>query len=447
MSSSPFAQTSGVKLAFFFVVLQVLTGVVFLAIYFGTNPRFNTNYSNVACVNNNENLSKQQPSAQIPTEPVATPKPAVVAPPAPVPPAPKIPPSITQQSIVTTIPDNGIPEVYLLTIVSIDHDVDVFEYFIQYYVDVLKISPKNVRIILHTSGTSPKEVYDKKYGSIMSSLTRRGITVNNVWNGKFDSFEKHAKLNKLLEETVLVTLDKDGKPLQLDKSKKIKAPWLVHADVDEFLDFPPITSLPDIITGEYIKAKQIKYQNQQNYESPIAALERFKIFMKYLQDTEYEAVKGFMEDQVATNCDLYDLVPPTESDVTKGFNGFKELLDKYPCRIDVSYLLLRNDLNLMKSPIYKIYARATDGGHHMLTNEKTLKRFPLMFPVYHFKWRKSVKPKLVERAKVFKEKNIPWWTQSQQFVDQLQKDKIETPGCPCTRRKLFGLSYYRALVN
>ncbi|KAL9647142.1 hypothetical protein ABK040_004858 [Willaertia magna] len=294
--------------------------------------------------------------------------------------------------------------VIVVMVISITYDFDLFLFSLQYIKNVLNINSKNIILILNSSIPNEQE------GLITEiiKLTTHYKIKPYFWFGTFTSGDKFERTKLILND-----FTKD------DNENNFK--FILHIDIDEFIDFPMIDDVNKITDKEY--------------ESILETRKRFTSFIDYLYRHNYVGVKGRLIDQLAINCQIPENINLLNN--WENVNALSNLLDQFPCSTKASEVLA-GPIELSKIPIYRSYLRTTDGGHHHLYDEDTLKFYPIKIPVYHFKWRGKIKDKLTERAAVFKEKGIYWYVESENILKNMEQSAVlNVPDCPCKKQTLL----------
>jgi hypothetical protein len=274
--------------------------------------------------------------------------------------------------------------IFIVTVVSVDFEDDLFPYFCQYY-HSLGIPYRNYRVILHLQQKSGND----KLNRLMDFANEHGIPVVLIWTTVFQSFKKRDYIDEVIENTI-----------------PQENAWIVHADCDEFHDFTD----PDI-------------EQQDPYNTPLLAL------VNRMERSGHNFIYGSLKDRVANDCGIHNAIPWTPD--TK----WESLFEQFPCYAPVTQQLVKGEQS--KVLLYRSYMRALWGGHHFIDSSKRYqkKRYPRYFQVNHFKWRQVVITKLEKRVETFKQlgKKFFWWKESQHFLNYMQKsqNKLKIKGCPC----------------
>ena len=143
--------------------------------------------------------------------------------------------------------------------------------------------------------------------------------------------------------------------------------WYISADIDEFHEYP----------GGVLEA--------------IGFMERGSL----------DYMRGVFVDRIARD----------------GFPHFDEsqsVWAQFPLGCNLTHILLRGWID--KVMIHRAGVRLLPG-HHFPHPQGSLKVFPGVHPVHHFKWDASVVPRLTERLDEDWQKRCPWWVESKRALD------------------------------
>lgn len=100
-----------------------------------------------------------------------------------------------------------------------------------------------------------------------------------------------------------------------------------------------------------------------------------------------------------------------------GFPHYNERLSiwsQFPLGCNLTHALLGGWID--KVMVHRAGVRLLPG-HHFPHPERTLRAFPGVHHVHHFKWDASVVPRLTERLDEDWQKRCPWWVESKRALD------------------------------
>lgn len=274
-------------------------------------------------------------------------------------------------------------KIYLISCLGLDFDIDLLPHFIEHYLK-LGIQKENFLLVLNYFK------YPQKLHSAQRTLSHYGIKPLKIWRGEYDSKQKWKYINELLCKYVN---EKD---------------WAIHPDFDEFHEYPD--SIRNVI-------------------------EDFEI-------NKINAIQGFLIDRISIDKKIKKITD-------------EPIFSQFPIKTSLHNLMEIRGVKLM---MYKGYLRANRGSgqvHRIYSNivkypygNRPLQRLdrvkkvmyrpkrsedffiPKMedifsigihFYVHHFKWTENVIEKLNNRIKRYKELDLNWWIESQNFLDYYEK--------------------------
>ena len=261
---------------------------------------------------------------------------------------------------------------HLLTCMGTDWDVNLPEHFIRHYLG-LGIRPQDFVVALHSDKRDFLEPTQK-------ILRQYGIEPRRIWRGDFDS-KLAGKLKFELQKEFIPQRD-----------------WIVHADLDEFHEYPaPLM--------EYLEERERRREN---------------------------IVAGCFVDRVTADGSL-----PCIQHVSQG-----SLFEQFPRCADIVGGVKK--ATTLKYMAFRAYFEATGGNHRVgvsprtflrpfrrgrrprkLTKLKTLsfeERLQRDVRVHHFGWSLDTVEKCKERREHYRALGFSWFEQSQLFLDALDDE-------------------------
>ncbi len=278
------------------------------------------------------------------------------------------------------------------------HDLNLLNHHIDHYLN-LGINPKNYIIMLNTPNLFCENLREAK-----NICKKTGVNLVHVWEGQYSSDVMH----KIRRELINIYWNKDD--------------WVVHADADEFHEYP----------------------------------KPFLEFVKDLSKTDITAVQGVFVDRLDSNGILKEV--SQEPSIDKQFpvkaNADSMRLGAFENTKSEKAHGRKKITSVVKMMMYKKHLPTSRGGHiigekingkievpsdlkyylgdDLSAHEDILdinfrKQCPLK--VHHYKWHSGVIEKLKERADLYKKQNKKFWKDSQKTIDAMEfnSDNVRIP--------------------
>ena len=258
--------------------------------------------------------------------------------------------------------------------ISSEHDMLLIPHIVSHYKS-LKIPPHQFLIIVHNkNGTAPelREAVDLLHDLGVDNVLR--------WVGVYSSDDMNKKRHKIRAD-----------------AKVEKDDWVVHADSDQFHEFP---------------------------------LNDAPLFLRVVEDLRYDAVYGYYIDRVSDDGTLRNITPTPS------------LAEQFPlaCYVSTQVVQLNNQNEALNRPskILAFKGRLSENrGGGMLAEEKDTCVYPGRLRSHHYKWVWPLIAKMELRAVV--QKDLTWHYQSTNVLDHLGKNDgkigVKEKGLHCEREK------------
>ena len=221
----------------------------------------------------------------------------------------------------------------------------LLNHFLRHY---LSIGIEEMLLIVH-SKTADAPCKDMA----IQLIENVGLTPSEIWIGRFNTYEKHERMNRLLRSQ---TGDDD---------------WVVLADLDEFTVFP----------------KQVDK------------------FLAECDENGFFYIPGLLTDRIARNGALPEIQPdePLERQFPLACRITKTLLGGWISKIAAMKGFLRFSTgHHYLSPEFR---------HGYYESE-----YPEPLEVNHYKWDSSLVSRLESRAEEFKQQYLGWYRESERFL-------------------------------
>lgn len=246
--------------------------------------------------------------------------------------------------------------IWFTSCIGVDYSPALIPHFLRHYRD-LGIPAERFLLVLNTARFRIRPMRAAR-----AAVAQAGVPGAVIWRGPYTSEVKQAKVRALLDRHV--------------------APedWIVHADADEFQEYP--APLPE--------------------------------FLRSVEAEGANVVSGVLLDRLAEDGRLRAVAPSPSP------------FEQFPVvgRVGPRVLALTTDDGGDKRKLmaYRGNLRANRGSgdiaEEMAADARPSRREGV---IHHFKWTDDVLDRLRRRVRTYRRKGYGWWTQSQRFLDYYEE--------------------------